>query len=368
VGGSAEDFERINTVVLALRRTPAVQKLWADFRTHAANLAGVLQPEMWACALEVCCETLFNEATVRLHCHFAARRRVAADGEAECGDLQRAGMGVLEFQGSQPHASMASIGQRARGMAAPHMYYLTAPKVGAVFAETTARPFAEFPVNPAWVTLLVQQGKMPPDVGREQLVYTGANLTRRLADYDKWSREVRLVQHRAARSDLDAQLASQLRPFRRIPEVDAWWNRYSRGAHDRKPFLVLEGPSRVGKTAFARALSGEPNATLELNCANVKALQLTMFQPGVHRVMLWDELAASLVVAEKKVFQAPNVAVDLGVTNTCQYVYWVDLSATVHIICSNRWSGQVAQLDPEDRQWVEANQTLVAVTEPLWLQ
>jgi hypothetical protein len=63
-----------------------------------------------------------------------------------------------------------------------------------------------------------------------------------------------------------AQIQQQLRPRKSVPQVDEVWLREQAIVRDRQRFLVLDGPSRTGKTQFAVQLRG-PEHTLEVNCA-----------------------------------------------------------------------------------------------------
>ncbi len=51
-----------------------------------------------------------------------------------------------------------------------------------------------------------------------------------------------------------------------MPDVEAWIQQYLRGVWPRKKFLVLDGPSIIGKTGYVRSAFGA-GTSLERNAA-----------------------------------------------------------------------------------------------------
>ena len=166
---------------------------------------------------------------------------------------------------------------------------------------------------------------------------------------------------------LAAQAASrsQLRAFPRWPLVDAWLAEVMRPWQSRKRCLVLQGPSRTGKTEFVRGLF--PLGTvLELNCANLTNICLDGFDCLRHRAILWDEASALLVSNNRKVFQHPLCEVDLGHSPTGQHVRRYFLGHCCSIITTNKWHEDVRKLPSCDEQWLIANMVVMDVQQPLW--
>ena len=79
----------------------------------------------------------------------------------------------------------------------------------------------------------------------------------------------------------------------------------------RKKCLVLQGPSRTGKTEFVRGLF-PLGVVLQLNCANLRNICLDGFDCLRYRAILWDEASASLVSNSRKVCQHLLCTVELG--------------------------------------------------------
>ena len=110
------------------------------------------------------------------------------------------------------------------------------------------------------------------------------------------------------------------------------------------------------------------DATLELNCAGAEHINLRDFDPRKHRLVLFDEAPVSLILAQRKLFQAPPLWIDLGSSATAQYVYKVWVNDAVFVVCSNSWWATCQRLGPSDYNWIRENQVYVYVTEPLWVQ
>jgi len=225
-----------------------------------------------------------------------------------------------------------------------------------------------YPVNGDWILSLVVQEKLSLENARKEMIRSGRGLVRRLADLDKLL-ECRKEQELSRRvAVLQARHSRALRRFRIFPEIEAWRSSYDREGLPRKKFLVLEGGSGLGKTEFVRALAG-PSRTLELNCANCgTSPDLRQHCALTHKVVLFDEAPASLVAANRKLFQAPCCWVDLGHSPTGRDVYRVFLNDSLLVVCSNGWSRQCMQaLAPDDREWLVANSVYVVVDEPMFL-
>ena len=129
--------------------------------------------------------------------------------------------------------------------------------------------------------------------------------------------------------------------------------------------LVLNGPSRTGKTEFVRGLFAL-GSVLELNCANLKDICLDGFDCMVHKAILWDEASASLVSQNRKVFQHPLCMVDLGHSPTGAHVRRYFLGNCCSIITTNKWWEDLKELPLGDQMWLRANMIVFDVEQPLW--
>jgi hypothetical protein len=122
----------------------------------------------------------------------------------------------------------------------------------------------------------------------------------------------------------------------------------------------------MGKTMFVMSLFGK-DKTLEVNCAGEEDPALQEFRHQIHRCILFDEAEPDMVIKYRKLFQAPNAIVQMGQSKTGCFSYPVYANDCILVICSNGWSEQLARMRPSHRAWLEANQVLITVTEPLFL-
>ena len=161
---------------------------------------------------------------------------------------------------------------------------------------------------------------------------------------------------------LDAKLAhiklslqGEMRPFKRYPTVDEFHKQFAfiRG---RYKFLVIEGASQTGKTVFVKWMLGNPDRVYETNCAACPEPDLRAFKALVHQTILFDEASPQMVIAQKKLFQAPPCFVELGCSTTNCHSYKVLVSGTRLVICSNGWSEDLSKMSSEaDAAWLADN-------------
>ena len=165
--------------------------------------------------------------------------------------------------------------------------------------------------------------------------------------------------------EADSWLRSTLRPFKRYDVVDAWMSQYAFVCR-RYKFLVLQGPSKVGKTLFARNLSTPCFETLEVNCASGDEPDLRAYRLSKHGLVLFDEIVPHQVVSQRKVFQCQSAKVQMGCSATNMYSYEVYVWRKKFVLASNNWEVGMTQLPAADQAWIRANSILLTVTEPMW--
>lgn len=346
----------LDTVTREMSCVPFAQDLHRDFVEFIQNLAMVHRVDAWAASTEISTETLKEGEGVRLHCHAFMKK--------EEDKIQARLATPFVFKGSCPDKRGQLLGMRVRTNGTwAACYYLQCPKRGCVFSAGNKTPFRDYPVNGNWIFSLVQAEKLEYKEARAELVKTGQCLSKRLSDLDKWYREVEQAKLEAHVQERQRALQRQLCPFRRVEAVDNWVLENST-PRMRKRFLVLEGPSGVAKTEFARSIFGTAH-TYELNMANSANFCLRKFNPMVHKLILWDEAGPELVSQERKLFQCPACWVDCGQSPTGSHVYRVWLNDACMCIASNKWSQMLKRLLPLDQEWIKNNQVHVMVSESL---
>ena len=341
----------------ALKKDRYVQSLWAKAQTNLGDLKEQLNAEDVGASLELCART-FEQGSIRIHLHACYVSHTAR--------MRKMELSALKVFGSSPHLSTDQTARQHRRRAAQHsaMYYVLAPKIGSLCTSTTMRPHHEFEVNAEWIWSMVASHKIELSAARRELVASGKNLSRHLQNMDV------LMKERAneANEDLIAQrnqgIAATRKPFRKIPAVTAWIEELS-APLDRRKFLVLDGPTRMGKTAFAFSLV-EAGAALEVNCAGVEDPPLRAFSRSKHRLILFDEASTHMVLKNKRLFQAPNTPVIVGSSPTNALAYSVYLGDTLLVVCSNDWEQELATLPAGQRDWLVGNMVFVSVKEKLY--
>ena len=345
-------------VVSYCMELPQVTAMWESFQTFIEEKVELYFIGSWCASLEIASGTWEKERVLRLHIHAFLK----SESKFYVHDSRS-----FMFQGSLPHKAQQLFGQSVRTVSswAGH-YYLLAPKRYGIFTLTNKHPFTDFMVSPEWIFNMVQNNKITYENARSELIRCGKGLCRRLADLDRWH-AARLEQEMMVRSEqLQKKLRSTLKTFQRFDVVDKWLGENFRTVAARRKFLVITGPSGVGKTEFVRSLF-EFGAVLELNCAGMEHVCLTGFVAQKHQCIFWDELSAAVIVQNRKVFQHPACWVDMGHSPTGQHVvrYW--LNDAVSIVATNRWGEDLQALKSySDRCWVEANAVVLQVTGPMW--
>ena len=147
--------------------------------------------------------------------------------------------------------------------------------------------------------------------------------------------------------------------------VNAWIKQFDKPRH-RYKFLVLQGPSRVGKTAFAWSLCDPGFETLEINCASGAEPDLRAYRLSRHGLILFDEIVPQQVVSQRKVVQAQSAKVQLGCSATNTYSYDIFVWKKGFLLASNNWDTSLSQLSEPDQEWIKANSVVLRVTEPMW--
>ncbi len=172
------------------------------------------------------------------------------------------------------------------------------------------------------IMCLVQASKLDYERAREQLIRGAKNLPKLLPALDRWHTESRALRLQGKQKAVLRHLAQRQLPFRKVPEVEEWVRSFQEVKY-RYKFLVLTGPSQMGKTQFAHSLA--PGKTLELSMCGAVAPDLRSYSYWDHDVILFDEVSPSQILSQKKLFQAGHGPIKLGSsqTNSLTYDVWL---------------------------------------------
>ena len=345
-------------VVERFRSDATIQAKWDQYCKHMSQVTEKLRCCDYASAFEICTTTLKDEGVARVHAHTFIRSERK---------FRLPHVDDLIFQESQPHVADSMKGsayQMGRNSFAG-MFYLLPDKIGSVFAYSTKAPFSQYNVQGQWIMCLLQAGKVSVSTARPLLLKTCYNVVRYKAELDVLEEE----EERGAIKDAQALalrlLGDQNRAFKRYDIVDSWLAQYTEIQH-RYRFLVLDGPSRLGKSEFAKA-QAPPNTTHFLvNCGAGAAPDLHGFKYNQHGLILFDEISPFQVIKEKLLFQAGTGELQLGTSSTNCHAYTVFVWKTRIVLATNTWRTELAEMPEEDQEWLVRNSFYMRVESPLF--
>ena len=348
----------VDEVCEELRKHEVVLELWAEFTKKVECWKDAFFLNSVAFCMELCTHTLVSEGIIRVHFHAFFR----------CNSRIRIERGFqVAFKGSEPFKSdnvMGGLRSHRAGGTNAGMYYLQAPKIGAIFTSGTLIPFKDYLVSGEWILNLVQAGKLNFNNAREQIVRSAKNLPRLLASLDRWHQEMKRTSLKEHMRSVQLELDAGKKPFKSI-EVVTDWVRSHETNQMRYKFLVLCGGSGLGKTQFAKGLV-LAGRTLELNMASAPEPDMREYDPTLHDLVLFDECTPQQVLRQKKLFQCPPVEVGLAASATSCHAYNVWVHKKLFVVATNVWQHEVSRLSCDDASWLEANSVLLEVLEPLW--
>lgn len=233
--------------------------------------------------------------------------------------------------------------------------------------KTTCPMYVTFPVSPDWVTSLWQGDKISKECAERHYMRCKRNIRAYCENikYHTQMEQQRFIEQQKALA------AEQLRPLQKdaveIREVqELFLAQFDQPMHRRK-FLVLDGPTRLGKTIFARSLFGAVH-TYETNCSGIMEPDMREFDVTRHKAVVFDEASAFMVLKHKKLFQGPPADISLGHSSTGIYIYRVWLWGVALIVTSNLWEAELEEVSSLDREWLEGNSVVIRCTQPLYKQ
>jgi len=299
----------MDDVVEMCGKQPQVDALWEEMVKYGEELKRKTGCHDIGMCLELCPQKLEVERAARLHMHIFLR----ASGPMRLPPLPH-----IHFQGVVPVCGSViggmPLARKSNSWAG--YFYCVCPKVGSVKTYGNRRAYTDFLVDSRWVFNLLQAGKVRLDVARDLVVRGCHNSKRLLDELAVLDREAEKVAIRKAKQLAEQTLGRIERPFKVYSIVEEWKSQYTQVLH-RYRFLVLCGPSRLGKTQFAKSLV-EPAAaeTHECNCAAGAEPDLRDFRYHKHKLVLFDEIEPAAILSQRKLFQASASEVQLGCSAT----------------------------------------------------
>ena len=354
-----EEFRRIPYVVSALDR----------FKEYCLNEAYRSAWTECSCCLEV---SLASKVPGRFHYHcyvsrLSQRERTVLKGED------------WVYRDALPHvAANETSGRGGRKRVCQGHYYNQVDKIGHLIHFSNFVATEAFYVESTWLMGWWRAKKILSSVLQNLLI------AHRCKNSKNYIREVTDNAHDVQEiEDLKSQIIVQDKlshfncSFKKFPAIEEWKKQYvpvadlqSEGAKmlGRFKFLVLKGPSRMGKTQLASSLF-ERKRTLLTGCQNAKEPNLAGYKKSQHRCIVYDEAGPAMVVSNKVLFQASSDDAMLCQSQCQQHTKRYFLYSVPMVICTNKWIGdEGVKLDAEDTEWLESNSVVVEINEPCWIE
>ena len=123
----------------------------------------------------------------------------------------------------------------------------------------------------------------------------------------------------------------------------------------RYKFLVLDGPSRIGKSEFAKGLCSDPSKVQLVNCKSCPEPPLKGIHAGNTELLILDEGSPKMIADNRKVMQACGDFIHLGCSATNIHSYKVYLHRVKIVVTSNAFWEEMQALSEDARSWIQSN-------------
>lgn len=318
-------------------------------------------------SLEFCDHTT-ELCRVHLHVYMSSRDRSTVRRR---GFLKK----VLRFENVAP-AHMVMGWEEEGGKNSSNRYrhneghfYLQFDKVGSVFRHTNFEKHKDFAVPPRYIKNQLAKGKMELRVAQQESMLSRQNVRSSHVEYEFQRFLAVQINNEMRALEVSQMLNEHRRQFISNPDaVNEWMDQYSQanwGRIARFKVLVLDGPSRTGKTSWAQSFFGV-NSTYVIDCQNKDTPALREYALAGRdkfRAIVFDEGNWQLIHNNKKVFQAGNEPITMAQTTTQQFTYSLWAYAVPMIVCSNNFWAEVTEKAAE---YLDANIVYVSVTDRVY--
>ena len=347
-----------------VKNLPVVRTAWMNFRRFLENLR---KDSIWK-EESACMELSLHADEPRWHFHVTLTNIHQHRANSGYSFVSVPKAALQEFA-LHPRVHVTHARGRASEAAVQRLHcYVQWPKIGSVQVETNYRRGAEFCCRASWTLGIWQIRKLSYRMARAEIIANRDGVEPALAKMQAaWSAEIEEYMRRRKAEAISA-VEENLKTFKEVFEVELWKDTYSRsifngGNETRFKFLVLEGPSRFGKTRFACSLFGMANTFL-CQCQGVSQPSLTAYDPRVHKCIVLDEPSRDLVDHCKVFLQASLEGTELFQSPTQRFTRWVWVYGVPIIVCTNEWLKE--EDDDANAVWIRENQVHVKVGSQLW--
>ena len=324
----------VKDITRELTAAVEVVELWRRMQRHGKWVVTKAGAMDWAMCMEICPETYQLQGVIRLHLHVFMKG---------VNYLRIGALSALALEGATPVSArtvggLATVSSSAHRASWSGYFYVVAPKSGQLFALSNKRPWKAFLVNPSWTMNLLQSEKLTAAQARQLLCRCSSGVLRNLQELKAIEEERERLLTAEKEQQAIASFRAYRRAFKSYPIVDEFLAQF---AHElpRYKFLVLSGPSRLGKTLFARSIAKTDDSLLEVNCSAGNEPDMRAYRLSLHDTILFDEISPKQVASQRKLFQCASAPVTLGTSATNCHSYRVLVYKTKMVLASNVWEG-----------------------------
>ena len=208
-----------------------------------------------------------------------------------------------------------------------HFYVSCIYKNTYIDGWTNYPPNVAYSVKTVWIMELWRQSKINCDKVVECLAHYKCLTPASQAEVNLTRAKNREIYKRQKTLERAQRLMAKRLPFKSYPEVDTFLEQYKFEA-DRYKFLVITGPSRYGKTSFAKSLFKNP-------FIHPCAIDWYSYDDEEHDAIIFDDVfkIEDYIAKNMLMYQASGpVAVNTSQTNC--HSFHVDVTQKPIVICA----------------------------------
>ena len=241
----------------------------------------------------------------------------------------------LCFGSIRPHVEVNHArGKNVEKSRARAHFYVVCLKEGSLWQYTDWIPFADYAVEPLWLTAWWAMGKLSHKQYRNYLLKARRNYRGNVLNFEAVAEAERAEALQAYRVAVVAELEKTKLPFRLIsdplfPKLPTFISQFDT-ARERYKMYLLQGPSQAAKTSFVKTLFKNPYV---VTIQGEESLNLKGFRYGVNGSLVLDNIVDfDLILRYRALLQANTDEHRLGESATGVYSYPVFLWAVPIIL------------------------------------
>jgi hypothetical protein len=299
----------VAAVAMTIRSLPQVTKLTDAAMSLVKRVQQQLHAQHASVALELCMKTFRKTGQARVHLHAAFSK---ANGRMDLRNPHS-----LTFMDSPPSDVQhpAGRGHNYRSQMNRMHFYCQVAKTGSLWLHTNYPYGANFQVDPRWVQSLWEMDKLSYEEAREQFILCKRNVQKMLENMSSWKKHHEMFLLEQQRRQAMTVLFSSNKQWRTIPAVEEWKEQWQDTLRGRRKFLVMEGPSSIGKSFFCLSICGI-DKTFHVDCTKGGEPDMRDYDFFKHEAIFFDECTPAQVLSQKILFMGSPLKVKMEGSST----------------------------------------------------